>query len=180
MREANMRIACVLAEGFEDSELKVPYDELRKAGHEVVIIGAKKGETLTGAHGKEEAEVDLGIDEANPDQFDALFIPGGYSPDKLRADDRFVRFTRAFADKPILAICHGPQLLITAGMVNGRRMTAWKTVQVDLRNADAEVVDDPVVVDGNLVTSRQPQDIPKFVHAALELLRPAPELQPSA
>lgn len=166
-----MRIACVLAEGFEDSEFKVPKSEFEKAGHEVVVIGAKKGEKIVGKQGKEKVKADLGIDEARPDEFEALFIPGGHSPDQLRADERFVDFVRAFADRPILAICHGPQLLLTADMVRGRRMTAWKTVQVDLRHAGAEVVDEPVVVDGQLVTSRQPDDIPMFVRESLELLR---------
>jgi protease I len=166
-----MRIACVLAEGFEDSEFKKPYDAFRDAGHEVVVIGAKKGEKIEGKQGKEKTKADLGIDEAHADDYHALFIPGGHSPDMLRADPRFVTFAKAFADKPILAICHGPQLLLTAGMVTGRRLTAWKTVQVDLRCAGAEVVDEPVVVDGNLVTSRQPDDIPMFVERSLELLR---------
>ena len=165
-----MRIACVLAQDFEDSEFRVPYDELRKAGHEVVVIGKKKGETLTGDKGRETIQTDLSIDEARPEDFDALFMPGGYSPDKLRADPRFVQLARSFANKPILAICHGPQLLITADLVRGRRMTAWQTVQVDLRNAGADVVDEEVVVDGNLVTSRSPADLPAFVRRSLELL----------
>ncbi len=105
-----------------------------------------------------------------PDQFDALFLPGGHSPDFLRADDRMVLFVRGFRDKPILAICHGPQLLITADMVRGRKMTAWKTIQVDLRNAGADVVDREVVVEGNLVTSRKPDDLDAFVREGLKLL----------
>jgi protease I len=171
-----MRVACVLGDGFEDSEFKVPYDEIRKAGHEVVVIGDKKGRTIVGKQGKEKVKADLGIDEANPNEFDALFIPGGYSPDHLRADERFVELTGAFADKPIFAICHGPQLLITAGMVKGRKMTAWKTIHVDLRNAGANVVDQEVVVDENVVTSRQPSDIPAFVQACLEVLRAGADL----
>ncbi|HEX4460649.1 MAG TPA: type 1 glutamine amidotransferase domain-containing protein [Polyangia bacterium] len=166
-----MRIACVLAEGFEDSEFKKPYDEFRKAGHEVVVIGADKGKTLAGKAGKEKAKVDLAITEATPESFDALFIPGGHSPDQLRADDRFVQFAKAFEHKPIFAICHGPQLLLTADMVRGREMTAWKTVQVDLRYAGAHVMDEEVVVDDNVVTSRQPSDLPVFVKSALELMQ---------
>lgn len=166
-----MRIACVLAEGFEDSELKKPYDEFMKAGHEVTIIGAEKGKTLSGKAGKEKAKVDLAIADARPESFDALLIPGGHSPDQLRADERFVQFVRAFADKPVFAICHGPQLLITADMVRGKEMTAWKTIQVDLRLAGAHVMDEEVVVDGNLVTSRQPSDIPAFVRKSLELMQ---------
>ena len=166
-----MRIACVLAEGFEDSEFKKPYDAFRDAGHEVVVIGAKKGEKLEGKNGKEKTKVDVGIDEVRAEEYHALFIPDGHSPDMLRADPRFVAFTKAFADRPILAICHGPQLLLTAELVKGRRLTAWKTVQVDLRATGADVVDEEVVVDGNLVTSRQPDDIPAFIERSLAALR---------
>jgi protease I len=165
-----MRIACVLGQEFEDSEFKVPYDRFRAAGHEVVIIGVKKGETLTGKRGKEKAVAERGIGEVSPDQFDVLFIPGGHSPDNLRSDDRMVRFVAAFRDKPIFAICHGAQLLLSADLVRGRVMTAWKTVQVDLQHSGAKVLDQPVVVDGNLVTSRQPQDIDAFVRESLALI----------
>jgi len=165
-----MRIACVLSEGFEDSEFRVPYDALRAAGHEIVVIGTKKGEQLKGKKGKETIATDAAIDEVRPESFAALFVPGGYSPDHLRADERFVAFTRAFAGKPIFAICHGPQLLITADLVRGRTMTAWKTVQVDLRHAGANVVDRDVCVDKNLVTSRKPGDLDAFVRESLRLL----------
>jgi protease I len=165
-----MRIACVLANGFEDSEFRVPYDRFQGAGHEVFVIGVKKDEILKGERGKEQVKTDAGIDEVRPDAFDALFIPGGFSPDRLRADDRMVKFVKSFSDKPILAICHGPQLLITADMVRGRKVTAWKTVQVDLRNAGAQVVDQESITDGSLVTSRQPEDIDAFVRASLHLI----------
>lgn len=164
-----MKIACVLSEGYEDSEFKVPYDRFKAAGHEVVVIGAKKGETLEGKNGKEKIETDASIDDVRPDSFDALFIPGGHSPDQLRANEKFVEFVRAFEQKPIFAICHGPQLLITAEMVKGRDMTAWKTVQVDLRNAGAKVSDKEVVVDKNLVTSRKPDDLDAFVRESLRI-----------
>ena len=175
-----MRIACVLAEGFEDSEFKKPYDAFRDAGHEVVVIGKKQGEAIEGKQGKEKTKADLGIDEARPEDYQAIFIPGGHSPDHLRADPKFVQFVEAFADKPILAICHGPQLLISAEMVKGRHMTAWRTVQVDLKNAGADVVDEEVVVDGNLVTSRQPSDIPAFVARSLDMLRGSADLHAGA
>jgi protease I len=175
-----MRIACVLAEGFEDSEFKKPYDAFRDAGHEVIVIGAKKGDKIEGKQGKEKTKADLGIDEARPDDFDALFIPGGHSPDMLRADDRFIELTRAFAEKPILAICHGPQLLMAADLVDGRRLTAWRTVQRDLANTGAEVVDEEVVVDDNLVTSRQPGDIPAFIRESLQVLRSSADLHATA
>jgi protease I len=165
-----MRIACILAGGFEDSELRKPADAFRAAGHEVVIIAEKRGQELKGKRGKEKVKADVGIDEARPENFQALFIPGGHSPDHLRADERFVKFTRAFSDRPIFAVCHGPQILISAEIVRGKTMTAWKTVQVDLRNAGANVVDKEVVVDGSLVTSRQPSDLDAFSGAALSLL----------
>jgi protease I len=165
-----MRIACLIASDFEDSEFRIPCDRFRGAGHEVVIIGLKAKETLRGKKGREAVATDLGIDQVNPDDFDALFIPGGHSPDHLRADPRMVDFVRAFQDRPIFAICHGPQLLITAGMVKGRTLTAWQTVQVDLRNAGARVLDREVVVDDNLVTSRKPDDLDPFVRESLHVL----------
>ena len=164
-----MRIACLLGPGFEDSEFRVPYDRLRQAGHEVVVIGTSK-KSLKGDKGRETIAPEVSVDEVRPDEFDAVFIPGGHSPDKLRADERIVNFVRAFKNKPILAICHGPQLLITADMVRARRMTAWKTIQLDLRNAGAKVEDQEVVVDQNLVTSRQPEDLDAFVQAALQMI----------
>jgi protease I len=170
-----MRIACALGPEFEDSEFRVPYDRFRRAGHQVTVIGLEEGEQLAGKHGRERVTVERGVDEASPDEFDALYIPGGRSPDHLRADERMVRFVRGFGSKPILAICHGPQLLISAEMVRGRTMTAWRTVQVDLRNAGANAVDREVVVDANLITSRQPQDLDAFVSESLRHLGAASE-----
>jgi protease I len=165
-----MRIAALVGPGFEDSEFRVPYDRFRAAGHDIVVVGTKKGETLKGYKGKETITTDMGLDEARPGSFDALFIPGGHSPDHLRADDRAVEFVKGFRNKPILAICHGPQLLITADMVRGRKMTAWKTIQVDLRHAGAEVEDKEVIVDRNLVTSRKPEDLEAFARESISLL----------
>lgn len=163
-----MRIACVLSSMFEDDEFKKPYAAFREAGHEVTVIGSRAGEEVKGYRGTVTQRVDRGIGEVGPEEFDALFIPGGYSPDHLRADRRFVDFTRAMveAGRPTFAICHGPQLLITADVVRGRRMTAWTTIQDDLRKVGAEVEDREVVVDRNLVTSRRPDDIPAFVDSA--------------
>ena len=165
-----MRIACLMTSDFEDSEFRVPCDRFRAAGHEVVIVGLQSGRTLRGKHGRESTATDKGIDQVHPQDFDALFIPGGYSPDQLRADRRAVDFVRAFQDRPLFAICHGPQLLITADMVRGRTVTAWQTVQVDLRNAGAKVQDREVVVDDNLVTSRKPDDLDAFVRESLRVL----------
>lgn len=167
-----MKIACLLDNGFEDSEFKDPFDRLRAAGHQVTVIGFRSGAVLRGYRGRVEVTTDRSLAEVDQGQFDALFLPGGNSPDHLRADPDMVKFVSAFmADsRPVLAICHGPQLLLTADVVRGRRLTAWRTVQGDLRHAGADVVDEEVVVDHNLVTSRQPQDIPAFVAKSLELL----------
>ena len=171
-----MKIACVLTNFFEDSEFKDPYDAYKQAGHEVTIIGNQAGEEIEGKKHNVKTKVDKSIDEVTPEQFDALFIPGGYSPDQLRANPKFVEFTKSFFknDKPVLAICHGPQLMISAGVTGGRKMTAWKTIQVDLGFTGANVVDEPVVVDGNLVTSRQPSDIPAFIEESKKLLEKVP------
>lgn len=169
-----MKIACLLASGFEDSEFRKPYDALREAGHEVVIVGLQAGEKLDGYKGAEKGiTVEKSFAEVSPDQFDALLVPGGHSPDRLRAQQPAVEFVRAFfrAEKPIAAICHGPQLFLSADTFGDHRMTAWKTVQGDLRLAGADVVDEEVVVDRNLVTSRQPSDIPAFIRETLQLLQ---------
>lgn len=171
-----MRVACVLDSGFEDSEFQKPHDAFRAAGHEVVVIGSESGSTLEGKGGEVQTQVETSIESLRSDDFDALFIPGGYSPDHLRANPRFVEFTRAFfdADKPVFAVCHGPQLLMAAHVVDGRTLTAWETVQEDLRYTGATVVDEEVVVDGNLVTSRQPDDLDAFTREALHLLDRVP------
>jgi protease I len=171
-----MKIACVLANGFEDSEFKQPYDALRDAGHDVTIVGLQAGQQLKGDKGREAATVDRAFSEVGPEEFDALLIPGGFSPDRLRAHPVAVAFVKAFFDddRPIMAICHGPQIFIPAGAHIGHRMTAWKTIQSDLRLLGADVVDEEVVVDRNLVTSRQPQDIPAFIREGLKLLERVP------
>ncbi len=171
-----MRIACVLGPTFEDSEFKEPYDALRQGGHEVVIVGLEAGAALEGSKGKVRATVERSFKDVKPVQFDALLIPGGSSPDKLRAHDEAVAFVKAFmrSGKPVFAICHGPQLLLTAGEYKTHRMTAWKTVQGDLEKAGADVVDEEVVVDRNLVTSRQPSDIPAFIRESLKVLAQIP------
>ena len=166
------KVACLLAAGFEDSEFRIPYDRLRQAGYQVDIIGMKAGEKLQGEKGKETATTSLGIEDADVDQYIGLLIPGGYSPDKLRADDRFVQFVREFdaTKRPLAAVCHGPQLLLSADLVRGRTLTAWKTVQGDLRQAGARVVDQQVVVDDNWITSRKPDDLQAFSAKLLEEL----------
>jgi protease I len=171
-----MRVACVLANGFEDSEFKQPYDAFTGAGHAVTIVGLEAGQRLTGDKGRETATVERAFADVGPEGFDALFVPGGFSPDRLRAQAAPVAFVRAFFErqKPVLAICHGPQLFITAGTYKEHRLTAWRTIQGDLRLLGANVVDEEVVVDRNVVTSRQPQDLPAFIRESLRLLERVP------
>jgi len=166
------RIACLLADGFEDSEFQIPCDWLTAAGYPIEIIGAHAGDALKGEKGREVVVADLSIDEADVDSYEGLLIPGGHSPDILRADDRFVEFVRAFdaTGRPIAAVCHGPQLLLTAELQGGRTLTAWPTIQGDLRQAGANVVDRAVVVDDNWITSRKPDDLNAFTSRFLEEL----------
>ncbi|WP_026689074.1 type 1 glutamine amidotransferase domain-containing protein [Alteribacter aurantiacus] len=166
------KIACVLTNMFEDSEYTSPKEEYENGGHELMVIGSKAGDTVEGKNGEAKVKIDLGIDDVNPEDFDALFIPGGFSPDILRADDRFVTFAKHFVlkDKPIFAICHGPQLLITADVLRGRKVTGFKSIHVDLKLAGANLFDEEVVVCGNLVTSRTPDDLPAFNRESAKLL----------
>ena len=167
------KIACLLADGFEDSEFRVPYDQLKKAGYHVEIIGMEAGRELTGYKKRETAKTDLSIDQAKPESYIGLLIPGGQSPDHLRVDQRFVQFVKEFdaSGRPLAAVCHGPQLLLTAELQRGRTLTAWSTVQGDLRQAGAHVKDEPVVVDKNWITSRKPDDLPAFSQKFIEELK---------
>ncbi|MDQ0158417.1 type 1 glutamine amidotransferase domain-containing protein [Alkalibacillus salilacus] len=166
------RIACLMTNEFEDREYTDPAYVFREAGHSVETIEKLGGQVVKGKRGEVEVAVDYGIDEVGPDQFDALFIPGGFSPDQLRADDRFVQFASQFMDqdKPVFAICHGPQLLITAKTLKDRHVTGYDSIVVDLENAGAIYHDQPVVVCHNLVTSRKPDDIPDFNRESLKQL----------
>lgn len=168
------KIAVVVTDHFEDSEYTEPAKAYQEAGHQLTVIENEKGKTVKGKQGQETIMVDASIDEVNADDFDALFIPGGFSPDILRADDKFVTFTKKFMDdnKPVFAICHGPQLLITAETLKGRDVTGYKSIAVDLKNAGANFHDKEVVVCGNqLVTSRTPDDLPAFTRESLNLLK---------
>ena len=169
---AKGKIACLLAQGYEDSEFKVPADRLKEAGYEVVVIGLKKGEELKGYKGKVTVKTDAAINEVKPEEFQGLLIPGGHSPDQLRIDERVVNFVRKFDELhlPLAAVCHGPQLLLTAGLVKGRTLTAWPTVRVDLGYAGANLLDKEVVVDDNWITSRKPEDLKAFSEKFLEEL----------
>lgn len=168
------KIATVITNDFEDVEYTDPAKAYKEAGHEVTTIEFDAGNSVKGTQGEATVSIDKGIDDVNPEDFDALFIPGGVSPDNLRADDRFVNFAKHFMDekKPVFAICHGPQLLITAKTLEGRKATGYKSIQVDMEYAGATVEDKEVVVcQDQLVTSRQPDDIPAFIEESLKLLK---------
>lgn len=165
-------VAVVLADDFEDVEYTEPVQRLEAAGHRLTVIGKKAGATVKGKKRRAEAAVAYAAGDVAADDFDALLIPGGYSPDQLRTDDQVVALVQAFdrAGKTIAAICHGPSLLVDAEAVKGRRLTAWPSIRKDLTNAGGEVVDEPVVVDGHLITSRKPDDLSAFCDAILDRL----------
>ena len=158
---------------FEDIEFTSPLEAFKKEGHEIIVISDEKGKEIEGKNREAKTKSDIGIDDAKPEDYDALFIPGGFSPDILRGDERFVEFVKPFIldDKPVFAICHGPQLLISAKVIKGRKLTGFKSVQVDIENAGANLFDEEVVVCGNLVTSRKPDDLPAFNRESVNLLK---------
>ena len=169
-----MKIAILATDGFEQSELMKPREALKQAGGETVIVSLKSGEIRGWNHKDwgDSVAVDLTLAEADAEAFDALLLPGGVmNPDQLRMDPAAVAFVKAFFDagKPVAAICHAPWLVINAGGAKGRRMTSWPSLQTDLRNAGADWVDAESVTDGNLVTSRKPDDIPAFNKAMIAL-----------
>jgi protease I len=162
------KIAILATHGFELDELKSPKAALEAAGATAMVVSPAKEEKIKGWKGKDwsgEVRVDETLDTADAAKFDALVLPGGVlNPDQLRLDPRAVAFVKAFVDagKPIAAICHGPWTLINAGAVRGKKITSWPTLRVDLTNAGANWVDQEVVVDTGLVTSRKPDDLPAF------------------
>ncbi|MBM3604355.1 MAG: type 1 glutamine amidotransferase [Alphaproteobacteria bacterium] len=163
-------ILIMASEGYEQSELFVPLEKLRAAGHEVKIAAPEAG-TIR-AWDKDDwgksVEADGAIADQSPDAFDALVLPGGViNPDNLRVDEKAIALIKAFAEagKPVAAICHAPWLLVEAGLARGRKMTSFASIRSDIANAGAEVVDQPVVQDRGVITSRNPDDLPAFVQA---------------
>lgn len=158
------KVAFIMDEMFEDSEFQVPYQRVKEAGHEPVVIGLKAGKELAGKKGKERITTDVAISDVDADEFDALVIPGGYSPDKIRVEPKMAEFTRQInADgKPIAAICHAGWMLAEANLVKGKTVTSWPSIKTDLINAGANWVDQEVVEDGNIITSRKPDDLEAF------------------
>lgn len=162
----------LLDDMFEDSEFRVPYDRLREAGHEVVVVGKQANRQVTGKRGKEKVTTEMASADASADQFDAVVIPGGYSPDHLRMDPKMVGLTREtfLRGKPLAAVCHAPWMLVEADVADGRTVTSWPSIKTDLINAGARWVDREVVEDENLITSRKPDDLEAFSKAILRQL----------
>ena len=161
------KVAILVADGFEQDELLKPREALEGAGAETKVVSPCESKVKGEKHRKpgRTVRVDVPLSAANPDEYDALLLPGGVqNPDTLRMDEGAVRFVKSFfnAGKPVAAICHGPWTLVEAGVVRGRRMTSYASIKTDLRNAGADWVDEEVVVDNGLVTSRNPDDIPAF------------------
>jgi protease I len=163
------KIAFIVDEMFEDSEFKIPYERAKEAGHEPVIIGLESGKKLDGKKGEETITTEKSIDEVSAGDFDALVIPGGYSPDKIRTNEKMVAFTKSIFDsnKPVAAICHAGWMLAEADIIKGKTVTSWPSIKTDLINAGADWVDQEVVEDGNIITSRKPDDLEAFSKALL-------------
>jgi protease I len=166
-------VAILVANGFEQVELTRPKAALEQAGARTFIVSPERGRVKgwNFTNWGDEFVVDVPLKEARSEDFDALVLPGGVmNPDRLRRNEWALQFVRAFVDsgKPTAAICHAPWTLIDAGVVSGRRMTSYPSIQTDLKNAGADWVDEPVVVDGGLITSRKPDDIPAFNRKVIE------------
>ena len=170
---SNKRVAILTEEGFEQVELTSPLEALKNAGAQVDVISPKSGKIKAWNHTDWgiEIDVDKELSTVSPDDYDALVLPGGVmNPDKLRMNKEAVAFVSAFLEegKPVAAICHGPQVLIETGMIGGRNMTSYPSLQTDLKNAGVHWVDQEVVVDNGLVTSRTPNDLPAFNKKMIE------------
>ena len=167
------RIAILVEEDFEDSELIEPLRSMKNAGARVVTVGTGSKKSYRGKRGNATISVDTTSDKVKAEDFAAVIIPGGYAPDKMRRDQAMIEMVKKAYElgKVVAAICHGPQLLISANIVRGRRVTSWPSIAVDLENAGADWVNAPVVQDGNLITSRKPADLPRFNKAIIEALR---------
>jgi protease I len=168
-----MKALFISADRYEDSELLVPYYRFLEEDIEVDIASMKKG-PIKGKHGYE-VDVTKALSEVRPEDYDILVLPGGLAPEAVRREPKAVEIARDFflKNKPVAAICHGPQILITAGLLKGRRATCYRTVVEELKAAGAIYEDKEVVVDGNLVTSRRPSDLPAFMRETMKMIRSA-------
>ncbi len=171
------RVAILATNGFEQSELMVPQQQLKDAGFAVQVV-APKGPQIRGWKDKDwgdRVDVDAELSEVSPNDYDALVLPGGViNPDILRIDPAAIAFIKAFdaAGKPLAAVCHGPWLLLESGAVKGRKVTSWPSLKTDLTNAGAQWEDAEVVVDGHIISSRKPDDLPAFCRAIIDALNP--------
>jgi protease I len=177
----NARILIVATDGFEEWELFGPRQILQKRGAEVVLASLKLDPIQATVHDDPGKTIrpDLTVDDADADDFDALILPGGVrNPDTLRLHGNVIELIKAFNQqgKPIGAICHGPWLLVEADLLRGRTATSWPSIRTDLRNAGANVIDDAAVTDGNIVTSRKPEDVEAFTNAIIDLIEDRPEV----
>jgi protease I len=166
------RIAMLVENEFEDRELTGPLEALRAAGAAVTLIGPTGGAEFHGKRGQASVKSDVAAGSVTMREFDALVIPGGHAPDKMRMRHAMVDLARdaMAAGKPVAAICHGPQVLISADVLRGRTLTCWPSIAIDVKNAGGLYVDKPVVEDGNLITSRKPDDVPAFSEAIIRAL----------
>lgn len=166
------RVAFLLESGFEDAEFQIPYTALQKTSAEVVVLGRRMNDEYKGKRGQVTIEPDATTTEVRAEDFDAIIIPGGHAPDKIRTNDNAVRLViNAMAlDKLVAAVCHGPQVLIEADQLRGRRATGYRAIRKDMTNAGAEYIDEPVVVESNLITSRRPGDMALFTTIVLSNL----------
>jgi len=162
------KVLMLSADEFEDTELLVPYYRLKEAGVQL-DLASMKTEPITGKHGYQVA-VDKSFDQVNPNEYDMLVLPGGKAPEKVRKEKKALEIAQHFFEKnkPVAAICHGPQILISAGLMKGRAATCYSSVKAEMRDAGAKYEDKEVVVDGNLVTSREPGDLPAFVREMMK------------
>jgi len=169
---SGIRVAVLVEQEFEDRELTGPVDALRGAGATVVLVGPSAGAQFTGKRGEATVTSDLAAGGARIADFDAVVIPGGHAPDRMRMRHAMVDLARdaVQAGKLVAAICHGPQVLISAGVLRGRTVTCWPSIAIDVKNAGGLYVDKPVVEDGNLITSRKPDDVPAFSAAIIRAL----------
>ena len=172
-RNDSRRVAILVANGFEQVEMTGPRKALEEAGFTTEIVSPVKGQVQGWNHDEkaDKFRVDVDLESADPENYGALVLPGGVqNPDFLRMNPKAVQFVKRFFEesKPVAAICHGPWMLVEAGVVRGRRVTSWPSLQTDLRNAGADWTDQEVVTDGNLVTSRKPADLPAFNHKMVE------------
>ena len=166
------RVALLVEDEFEDRELTGPLEALRAAGATVTLVGPTQGSEHRGKRGQAVVRSDLGAGAARIKDFDAVVIPGGHAPDRMRMRHAMVDLARDAMEsgKPVAAICHGPQLLISANALRGRTLTCWPSIAIDVKNAGGLYVDKPVVEDGNLITSRKPDDVPMFSEAIIRAL----------